>query len=156
MVLPGVIGSQGLVVLRPGQSAVPIAFTVDRDSLKLATGDGQGELRFTGNDGFGLQVTQVMRFSVDNYVVDREIRVSNAHSVPQGVELAVAWTAPVEWPKDHESICRAAARSTRCGWRRDRPGPAENTWGAGAPTAATADGSVSKAPWGRRVRAEFT
>ena len=104
LVLPGVIGSQGLVVLRPGQSAVRIAFTVDRDSLKLATGDGQGELRFTGNDGFGLQVTQVMRFSVGDYVVDREIHVSNAHNVPQGVELALAWTAPVEWPKDQEGF----------------------------------------------------
>src|SRR5688500_4415066 len=45
MLRPGVLGSQGLVVLRPGQGAVQIAFTVDRDSLKLAKGDGQGELR---------------------------------------------------------------------------------------------------------------
>ena len=45
-----------------------------------------------------------MRFSADSYVVDQEIRVSNAHSVPQGVELAIAWTAPVEWPKDQEAF----------------------------------------------------
>ena len=36
------------MVLRPGQSAVPIAFTVDRDSLKLATGGGQGGLALHG------------------------------------------------------------------------------------------------------------
>ena len=104
MVLPGVVSSQGLVVLRTGQAPKQISFAVDRDSLKLEAANPQGELRLVGNDGLGLQVTQVMRFSADSYIVDREIRVANAHSVPQTVELAITWTAPVEWPKDQEAF----------------------------------------------------
>ena len=77
--------------------------------------------------------------------------VSNAHNVPQGVELAMAWAAPVEWPKDQRDL-PGRGPSTRCGWRRDRPWAHRDPWGAGAPIVATADGSVSRAPWGVRVR----
>src|SRR5262245_40435367 len=104
MVLPGVISSPGLMVLRPGQAPKPIAFTLDRDALKLDASNPQAELRLEGDDGLGLKVTQTMRFSADNYVIEREIRVANAHSVPQGAEIAIMWTAPVEWPKNQESF----------------------------------------------------
>jgi YidC/Oxa1 family membrane protein insertase len=104
MVLPGVLGSEGLVVLRQGQAPASIAFAADRDAVKLDAAHPQGDVRLSGSDGLGLEVTQVLRFRADSYVVERDIRVSNAHSVPQGADVALLWKAPVEWPKDQEAF----------------------------------------------------
>jgi YidC/Oxa1 family membrane protein insertase len=54
----------------------------------------------TGEDGFGLRVTESLRFHADTYVVEHQLKVENRHSVPQSAEIVMAWTAPVELPKD--------------------------------------------------------
>jgi YidC/Oxa1 family membrane protein insertase len=104
MALPGVLGSQGLSVLRPGQPPTPIPFTADRDAIRLDQQHPEAELRLAGADGMGLEIAQTLRFRADSYVIERDIRVTNTQGVPQGVELALGWTAPVEWPKDHEAF----------------------------------------------------
>jgi YidC/Oxa1 family membrane protein insertase len=104
MVLPGVVSSRGVEVRRPGGEARPVAFTLSEGSLSLDKDRPAGELRLTGEDGFGLRVSQEVRFSVENYLVERTIRVENRHTVPQGVEVEIAWTAPFEWPREHEGF----------------------------------------------------
>ena len=104
MVLPGTIDNLGLVVLRPGQPPSPIAFTPSVETIKLDDAHPTGELRLVGEDGFGVRVTQVIRFRADSYVMDHEIQVENRHSVVQTFDVAMGWSAPAEWPKDRESF----------------------------------------------------
>lgn len=104
MVLPGTIDNLGLAVLRPGQPPSPIAFTPSVEAIKLDDAHPTGELRLVGEDGFGVRVTQVIRFRADSYVMDHEIQVENRHSVAQTFDVAMGWSAPAEWPKDHEAF----------------------------------------------------
>jgi len=104
MTLPGVIGSRGLEVRRQGEQARPVAFSMSTDSVALDKDRPAGQLRLTGEDGFGLQVTQDLRFSVENYLIERTIRVENRHSVPQTAEVEITWSAPVDWPKEEEGF----------------------------------------------------
>jgi YidC/Oxa1 family membrane protein insertase len=104
MVLPGTIDNLGLAVLRPGQPPSPIAFTPSVETIKLDDAHPTGELRLVGEDGFGVRVTQVIRFRADSYVMDHEIQVENRHSVAQTFDVAMGWSAPAEWPKDHEAF----------------------------------------------------
>jgi len=107
MVLPGTVDNTGWVVRRPGQAPRPIAFALSSESIKLDKNTPTGELRMVGEDGFGIRVTQVLRFHADTYVVDHELRVENRHSVAQAVELAQTWSAPAEWPKEQEAFAGA-------------------------------------------------
>lgn len=104
MVLPGTIDNLGLVVLRPGQSPSPIAFTPSVETITLDDSHPNGELRLVGEDGFGIRVTQVIRFRADSYVMDHEIQVENRHSMVQTFDVAMGWSAPAEWPKDREGF----------------------------------------------------
>jgi YidC/Oxa1 family membrane protein insertase len=104
MVLPGTIDDLGLVVVRPGQSPSPIAFTPSVETIKLDDSHPNGELRLVGEDGFGIRVTQVIRFRADSYVMDHDIQVENRHSVVQTFDVAMGWSAPAEWPKDREGF----------------------------------------------------
>jgi YidC/Oxa1 family membrane protein insertase len=107
LVLPGTVDGAGWVVRRPGQPARSIAFALSTESIKLDKDTPSGELRMVGEDGFGLRVSQVLRFRADSYVVEHELRVENRNTVAQGVELAQIWTAPAEWPKDQEQFTGA-------------------------------------------------
>jgi YidC/Oxa1 family membrane protein insertase len=107
MVLPGTVDSAGWVVMRPGQPPRPIAFALSTESIKLDKDNPTGELRMIGEDGFGIRVTELLRFRADTYVVEHELRVENRHTVAQGVELAQIWSAPAEWPKDQEQFAGA-------------------------------------------------
>jgi len=107
MVLPGTVDSAGWVVRRPGQPPRPIAFTLSAESIKLDKNTPTGELRMVGEDGFGIRVSQVLRFRADTYVVEHEIRMENRHTVAQGIELAQVWSAPAEWPKEQEQFAGA-------------------------------------------------
>ena len=104
LVLPGTVDNAGWVVRRPGQPPRAIAFALSTDALKLDKGNPAGEIRMVGEDGFGIRVSQVLRFRADSYVVEHELKVENRHTVPQGVELAQTWSAPAEWPKEQEQF----------------------------------------------------
>lgn len=102
MVLPGTVDTAGWVVKRPGQPARPIAFALSTEAIKLDKDTPTGELRMVGEDGFGIRVSQILRFHADSYVVEHELKVENRHTVAQAVELAQMWSAPAEWPKAQE------------------------------------------------------
>ena len=51
----------------------------------------------TGEDGYGLRVTETLRFHVDSYLVDHHIKVENRHAVAQSAEMRrrVRWPAVI-------------------------------------------------------------
>ena len=100
LVVPGLSGPEGLVVERTSAPATPVAFQLSTDRVALAQGSGTAELQLVGEDGYGLRITRTLTFHADNYRIDEAIRVENKHSVPQAADLVLAWTAPIEWPKD--------------------------------------------------------
>ncbi len=100
MVVPDLQGPAGVFIERPGTPARPIEFALSTDRVILGAGNHEGELSMTGEDGFGLRVTRKLRFRSNSYLVDDAIVVENRHTVPQGGEVVLAWTAPVEWTKD--------------------------------------------------------
>ena len=99
MVVPATLASRGFLVNRPGQPARSVGFALSSDKVTLVSG-GTGELVLTGEDGFGLRITETLRFHGDSYVVDHRLKVENRHGVAQSAEMLMAWTAPVELPKD--------------------------------------------------------
>jgi YidC/Oxa1 family membrane protein insertase len=107
MVLPGTVDHAGWVVRRAGQPPRPIAFALSTEAIKLDKDRPTGELRMVGEDGFGIRVSQVLRFRADSYVVEHELQVENRHTVAQSVELAQVWSAPAEWPKEQEQFVGA-------------------------------------------------
>jgi YidC/Oxa1 family membrane protein insertase len=104
MVLQDWLGPRGVTVLRPGLPPGAVQFEFSAGSVRLDQWRPAGELRLVGEDEFGLRVTQVFRFRADSYLVERELRVENRHSVPQVAEIEVGWAAPVEWPKEQEAF----------------------------------------------------
>jgi YidC/Oxa1 family membrane protein insertase len=100
MIVNGELGPRGLSVARSGGPAQPIAFTVSPDSLTLTNDAALAEMKLVGEDGFGLRITETLRFRADSYVVEHHIKVENRHSVAQSAELSLGWIAPAEWPKD--------------------------------------------------------
>jgi YidC/Oxa1 family membrane protein insertase len=100
LVMPGLLGPTGLTVERAGAPAQIVDFTLSADRLVLTPEKPEGELRLSGQDGFGLRINETLRFRADNYTVERVIRVENRSPTAQSADLALAWRAPVEWPKD--------------------------------------------------------
>src|SRR5262249_32424576 len=102
MVVKGQFGPKGLEVIRPAGAAAIVAFNLSPESLALGSTGSKGELKLTGEDGYGLRVTETLKFHADSYVAEHLISVQNQHSVPQSAELRMTWVAPVEWPKNEE------------------------------------------------------
>jgi YidC/Oxa1 family membrane protein insertase len=102
MIVTGELGPLGLTVSRSGAATRRIGFALSPDALTLTQGTSQGEVKLVGEDGFGLRVTQIMRFHADSYVVEHDIRVENQHGVAQTAEIGLTWIAPVAWPKSEE------------------------------------------------------
>ena len=100
LVIPGLLGPTGLVVERAGSPAQVVSFQLSTERLELVKERPQADLLLTGEDGFGLRISETRHFRVDNYIVEQKIRVENRHAVAQAAELVLAWRAPVEWPKD--------------------------------------------------------
>ncbi|HKZ05644.1 MAG TPA: membrane protein insertase YidC [Methylomirabilota bacterium] len=99
MVVPGLSEPTGLTVERAGAPAQVVTYSLASDRVDLKTAQ-EGEVKLTGDDGFGLRITETLRFRHDNYTLERLLRVENRHSVPQAAELVLTWRAPVEWPKE--------------------------------------------------------
>ena len=102
MVVKGLLGPRGLTVIRSGASPQRVPFNLAPESLTLSKDVPRGQLVLSGEDGFGLRITETMDFQEDTYVVQHTISVENRHSVPQSVEIQLAWVSPVEWPKGQE------------------------------------------------------
>jgi YidC/Oxa1 family membrane protein insertase len=100
MVVNGELQPRGLVVSRPGIAGQPVLFALSADSLRLGHDAPQGELKLTGEDGYGLRISETLRFRSDSYIVERDITVENRNPVAQSAELGLEWVAPVEWPPD--------------------------------------------------------
>ncbi len=100
LVATGLLASRGLEVVRAGQAPRPLAFVLSADSIQLSKEQPQGELRMVGEDGFGLRITQTLRFRADNYVIEQDIKVENRHTVAQSAQILSPWRAPIEPPKD--------------------------------------------------------
>ncbi len=100
MAVDGLMGSRGIAIGRPGTPPQTVPFAISPLELKLGKDAAEGGLEFRGEDGFGLAVNGTLRFRADSYVVEQSIRIQNRHDVAQSAEVALPWTAPVEWPKD--------------------------------------------------------
>jgi YidC/Oxa1 family membrane protein insertase len=100
LVIPGLLGPTGLSVERAGAPAQVVGFTLSTDRVVLTMDKPEGELRLSGDDGFGFRINETLRFRADNYTVERVIRVENRGSAAQTADLLLAWRAPVEWPKE--------------------------------------------------------
>ena len=99
MIIPGRLGPRGVTVERAGQPPRVVDFSLSPDSLELGR-SATGEITLVGEDGFGLRITQTLRFRADGYDVDRVIRVENRNRAPQTAEIALGWSTPVTWAKD--------------------------------------------------------
>ena len=100
MVVDDELAPRGLAVSRNGTPPEVIPFAVVPEKLTLGQGVDHGELRLSGQDGFGLRISETRQFRGDTYVVVSEIKVENGNTVPQGGELVLTWKSPVEWPKE--------------------------------------------------------
>lgn len=100
MVVTQEIGPRGLMVSRGGSSGEVIHFAISPDTIKLGPENPKGELRLVGEDGYGLRITQELRFVQDSYLVESRILVENRNSVPQRADIALMWRAPVVWRKE--------------------------------------------------------
>jgi YidC/Oxa1 family membrane protein insertase len=99
MVVNG-LRSRGLTISRPGRPEQPVEFVLSEDRLTMSKDSPPGEIKLVGDDGFGLRITETLRFRADTYAVERSIVVENRHGVAQAATVALTWTAPVAWPKD--------------------------------------------------------
>ena len=151
----GTVDTAGWVVKRPGQPARPIAFALSTESVKLDKDTPTGELRMVGEDGFGIRVTQVLRFRADTYVVEHELKVENRHTVAQAVELVHVWTRRRSGPRRRSSSWERD-RSTSPGSRRDRSGLGASTSPRRWTTWETTAGSASRAESPRSARTACT
>ena len=100
MIVPGLLGPRGVSVERSGQPPYVVDFTLTPDSVDLASAAAGGEITLVGEDGFGLQITQTLRFRGSDYGVEHAIRVENRAKAPQEATIVVGWTTPLTWPKD--------------------------------------------------------
>jgi YidC/Oxa1 family membrane protein insertase len=100
LIVPGLLGPRGITVERAGQPPRVVDFTVTPDSLDLSRMDGRGELTLVGEDGFGLRITETLRFRANDYDVERVISVENRGRTVQEATIVIMWSAPLTWPKD--------------------------------------------------------
>jgi YidC/Oxa1 family membrane protein insertase len=100
MIVPGQLGPRGITIERAGQSPHVVDFTLSPESLSLGRAAARGEITLVGEDGFGLRITETLRFRADGYDVERALRVENRGRVPQAAEIVIAWSAPLTWQKE--------------------------------------------------------
>jgi YidC/Oxa1 family membrane protein insertase len=100
MIAPGFLASRGLSVTRAGQPLRLVGFVLSAEKLTLGPSAPSGDLVLTGEDGFGLRVTETLRFHAESYLVDHLLKVENRQAVAPSAEIVLGWAAPIEPPKD--------------------------------------------------------
>jgi len=100
MIVPGQMGPRGITIERAGQPPQVVEFSLSPESLDLGRAAARGEITLVGDDGFGLRITETLRFRADGYDVERVLRVENRGRAAQAAEIVIGWSAPLAWPKD--------------------------------------------------------
>ena len=100
MIVPGLLGPHGITVERAGQPPQVVDFTVTAEALDVSKMMGRGEVTLVGEDGFGLRITETLRFRANDYDVERTLRIENRGRTAQEATVVIMWGAPVAWPKD--------------------------------------------------------
>jgi YidC/Oxa1 family membrane protein insertase len=100
MIVPGQMGPRGITIERAGQPPWVVEFSLSPESLDLGRAAARGEITLVGDDGFGLRITETLRFRADGYDVERVLRVENRGRAAQAAEIVIGWSAPLAWPKD--------------------------------------------------------
>ena len=100
MIVPGQLGPRGITIERAGQPPAVVDFSLAPESLDLGRATARGEITLVGDDGFGLRVTEVLRFRADGYDVERAFRVENRGRIAQAAVIVIGWGAPLTWPKE--------------------------------------------------------
>jgi len=100
MIVPGQMGPRGITIERAGQPPRIVDFSLSPESLDLGRAAARGEITLVGDDGFGLRITETLRFRADGYDVERVLRVENRGRAAQAAEIVIGWGAPLMWPKD--------------------------------------------------------
>src|SRR5260370_12828670 len=100
MLAAGVLAWGGLRGAGAGQRRGVGGFGRSAEKLTLGPSGPSGDLVLTGEDGFGLRVTETLRFHTESYLVDHLLKVENRQAVAQSAEIVLGWAAPIEPPKD--------------------------------------------------------
>ena len=100
MIVPGQMGPRGITIERAGQPPLIVDFSLSPESLDLGRAAARGEITLVGDDGFGLRITETLRFRADGYDVERVLRVENRGRATQAAEIVIGWSAPITWPKE--------------------------------------------------------
>jgi hypothetical protein len=100
MIVPGQMGPRGITIERAGQPPLVVDFSLSPESLDLGKAAARGEITLVGDDGFGLRITETLRFRADGYDVERVLRVENRGRAAQTAGIVIGWSAPITWPKD--------------------------------------------------------
>ena len=98
MIIPGTLGPGGLVLQRPQAGSETVAFSVKQERLVLGPDRPRGAVELTGQDAFGLRVTETLGFQSQDFHIEVALRLENRQGVPQAVEVLLPWSAPVKWP----------------------------------------------------------
>ncbi|MBI2553929.1 MAG: membrane protein insertase YidC [Candidatus Rokubacteria bacterium] len=99
MVALGALGPRGLVLQRPGVEAGSVAFTAKEERLRLGPDRPRGEISLTGQDDYGLHVSETLRFHAQDFQIEVTIRLENRQAVAQTVEVLLPWTTQKKWPE---------------------------------------------------------
>src|SRR5260370_34709678 len=101
MLAAGVLAWGGLRGAGAGQRRGVGGFGRSAEKLTLGPSGPSGDLVLTGEDGFGLRVTETLRFHTESYLVDHLLKVENRQAGAQRAEIVLGWGGPVRAPKGH-------------------------------------------------------
>ncbi|MBI3625634.1 MAG: membrane protein insertase YidC [Candidatus Rokubacteria bacterium] len=98
MITPGTLGPGGLMLQRPRAGLETVAFNVKEEQLVLGRDRPRGAVELSGQDAYGLRVTETLGFQSQDFHIEVALRLENRQGVPQAVEVSLPWSAPMKWP----------------------------------------------------------
>src|SRR5260370_9666264 len=94
MIAPGFLASRGLSVTRAGEPPRLVGFVLSAKKLTLGPSGPSGDLVLTGEDGFGLRVTETLRFHTECYLVGHLVKGENRQAVAPSAGVLLGWARP--------------------------------------------------------------
>lgn len=98
MVIPGALEPGGLVIQRPRAGSEAVAFDVKEERVVLGPDRPRAEIRLSGQDAYGLGVTELLGFQAQDFRIEVTLRLQNHRAVPQAVEVLLPWSTLKKWP----------------------------------------------------------